>query len=72
MERGSMGFDDRLGNKGEEVAGRAKEAMGAASDNDELRREGKADQASAGLKDKVEDVKDTVTDAIDNLRGKNN
>ncbi len=67
-----MGFQDRLENKGEEVAGRAKEAAGAASDNDELRREGKADQASAGLKDKIEDVKDSVTDAIDNLRGKNN
>ncbi|KAB1643479.1 CsbD family protein [Gulosibacter chungangensis] len=67
-----MGFEDRLGNKGEELAGKAKEALGNASDNDELRNEGKADQASAGLKDKIEDVKDTVTDAIDNLRGKNN
>lgn len=67
-----MGFEDRLGNKGEELAGKAKEALGDASDNDELRNEGKADQASAGLKDKIEDVKDSVTDAIDNLRGKNN
>ncbi|MGO1542759.1 MAG: CsbD family protein [Gulosibacter sp.] len=66
-----MGIDDRAENKGEDLGGRAKEAFGAATDNDELRREGKADQASAGFKDKIEDVKDGVTDAIDNLRGKN-
>lgn len=67
-----MGVEDRTENKGEDLGGRAKEAFGAVTDNDDLRREGKADQASAGLKDRIEDVKEGVTDAIDNLRGKNN
>ncbi|SJM57032.1 CsbD family protein [Gulosibacter sp. 10] len=65
-----MGTADRAENKGEDLGGRAKEAFGAATDNDDLRREGKADQASASIKDKVEDVKEGVTDAIDKLRGK--
>lgn len=63
-------MNDRLQNKAEDLGGRAKEAAGAVTDNDELRREGKTDQAAAGFKDKVEDVKDGINDAVDNLRGK--
>jgi uncharacterized protein YjbJ (UPF0337 family) len=54
------------GHKDEEAKGRAKEAAGALTGDDELKREGKADQASAAAKDKLTDavdkVKDTVTD----------
>ena len=36
-----------------------------ATDDDELRSEGQADQAKAGLKDKLENVKDKIKDVID-------
>ena len=49
----------------DKLKGRAKEAAGAATDDDELRSEGKVDQAKGGLKDKVDDVADSVKDAVD-------
>jgi uncharacterized protein YjbJ (UPF0337 family) len=48
----------------DEVKGRAKEAAGAVTGDDELKREGKADQAAGKVKDAVESVKDKVTDAL--------
>ncbi len=51
-------------NKGEELKGRAKEAAGSLADDDELKREGKADQASASVKDKLSDAVDSVKDAV--------
>ena len=65
-----MGLDDRLENKVQDLAGRGKEAVGAATDDESLKSEGKADQAKAGLKDKVEDVKDKVSDATDKVADK--
>jgi len=38
----------------EKLKGRAKEAAGAATDNDELRREGKIDQAAGKTKEVAE------------------
>ncbi|NLT26324.1 MAG: CsbD family protein [Microbacteriaceae bacterium] len=61
---------DRMEHKGEDLKGRAKEAAGAVTDNDDLRRDGKGDQAAAGFKEKVDDVRDGITDAVDKLRGK--
>ena len=57
-------------NKMEDLGGRAKEAAGAATDNDSLRAEGRADQASAGLKEKLEDAKEGLEHLIDKARGK--
>jgi len=57
------GFD----NKVEDLKGRAKEAAGAATDDDSLKAEGERDQAKAGLKDKVENVKDKVQEKIDDI-----
>lgn len=62
-----MGLDDKIGNKAEDMKGRAKEAAGAATDNDDLKAEGKADQTKAGIKDKVEDVKDKVKNKVDDI-----
>jgi uncharacterized protein YjbJ (UPF0337 family) len=53
-----------MGNKGEDMKGRAKEAAGAATDDDDLKREGKADQASASIKDKAGDAVDKVKDTF--------
>lgn len=60
-----MSTSDRLSNKAEDFGGRAKEATGAVTGDDQLKHEGKVDQAKAGLKDKVEDVKDKVKNVID-------
>lgn len=53
-----------MGNKAEEFGGRAKEAAGAATDDDELKNEGKADQASAKVKDAAGDAVDKVKDVF--------
>jgi len=54
-----------MSNKAEDLKGRAKEAAGSATDNDDLRREGKVDQTSAKAKDKAEDAVDAVKDKVD-------
>ncbi|MCW2769572.1 MAG: CsbD family protein [Aeromicrobium sp.] len=53
-----MGFDDKVSNATEDAKGKAKEAVGGATDDDELKRQGKGDQAQADLKDAGEKVKD--------------
>jgi uncharacterized protein YjbJ (UPF0337 family) len=53
-----------LGNKFDDVKGRAKEAAGDLTDDEGLQREGKVDQAGAKIKDKVDDVKDKVGDLL--------
>jgi uncharacterized protein YjbJ (UPF0337 family) len=54
-----MSLADKAKNKAEEMQGRGKEAAGKATDDDELRAEGKADQAKGSLKQAGEKVKDT-------------
>ena len=44
--------------------GRLKKAAGDLADDDDLRREGKVDEASGAVKDKVGDAADKVTDAL--------
>ena len=50
--------------KGEEMKGRAKEAVGDITGDKDLQREGKIDQASAATKKTVDRVSDAVKDAI--------
>ena len=50
--------------KGEEFKGRAKEAAGDLTDDKDLQREGKTDQASAKTKNKVSAVADKVKTAF--------
>ena len=59
-----------MSGKFDEVKGRAKEAAGDLTDNDDLKREGKADRATGKIKEKVEGAKDWVEDKIDDVRGK--
>jgi uncharacterized protein YjbJ (UPF0337 family) len=58
-----------MGDKADEMKGRAKEALGDLTDDDELRREGKVDKGAARIKDKTDDavdkVRDKMKDAID-------
>jgi uncharacterized protein YjbJ (UPF0337 family) len=48
----------------DDAKGRVKEAAGDLTDDDSLKREGKVDQASASIKDKVGDAADKVKDAV--------
>ena len=57
-----MGVGDRMENTGEDVKGKAKEAAGKVTDDERLEAEGKMDQAKAGMKNAVEDVKDAFRD----------
>jgi len=53
-----MSATDKAKNKIEDLAGKAKEAVGSATGDDSTRNEGRADQAKSSLKDAGEKVKD--------------
>lgn len=54
----------------DEVKGRAKEAAGAITDDDDLKREGKTDRAAGSVKEKAEQARDKVEDAVDRVKDK--
>ena len=54
----------------DDMKGRIKEAAGDLTDNDDLKREGKADQVGAKVKDAAESLKDKVADAVDAVKKK--
>ena len=56
--------DDRV----DDLKGRAKEAAGDLTGNEDLQREGEADQAGASVKEKVNKVADAVKDKVDDLK----
>jgi uncharacterized protein YjbJ (UPF0337 family) len=53
-----------MGEKMDDMKGRVKEAAGDLTNDDELKREGKIDQATGKVKDKVGDVADKVKDVL--------
>lgn len=53
-----------MSGKADEVKGRVKEAAGAITDNDQLRREGKVDQAAGKVKQAAEKAVDAVKNAV--------
>ncbi|MGV9411114.1 CsbD family protein [Nocardia sp. NPDC003693] len=63
-----MSLRDKIDNKAEELGGKAKEAAGKITDDQDLEAEGKGDQLSAGLKDAAEDVKDAVSGAVGKVK----
>lgn len=48
----------------DEIKGRTKEAAGTISDDEELEREGKIDQATGSVKEAVGDVSDKVKNFV--------
>ena len=48
----------------DDAKGRTKEAAGALTGDDDLKREGKVDQATGTVKDKIGDASDKVKDAV--------
>ncbi|MBF4607650.1 CsbD family protein [Curtobacterium sp. VKM Ac-1393] len=53
-----MGLDDKIKNAAQDLAGKAKEAVGNVTNDDSKVAEGKKDQAAASAKQTGEDVKD--------------
>lgn len=56
--------------KYEEMKGRAKEAAGDLTDDDDMKRDGKIDQASGKATQKVDHVKEKIEDTIDRVADK--
>lgn len=60
-----MGMSDKIKNTGEVQKGKAKEAVGKTTDNEQWEAEGKADQGKGHLKQAGEKVKDAVKGVFD-------
>ncbi len=54
----------------DDTKGRIKQAAGDLTDNDALKREGKADQAGASVKKAADKVADKVGDVVDKVKEK--
>ena len=52
----------------DKAKGRIKEAAGALTDDEDIKKEGKADQAAGEMKEKVGKAKDWAEDKIDDLK----
>ncbi|HZI44321.1 MAG TPA: CsbD family protein [Ilumatobacter sp.] len=61
-----------MSGEADQMKGRVKQAAGDLADDDDLKREGKRDEAAGKVKEKVDDVKDQVDDAIDAVKDKAN
>jgi len=57
-----------MGERMDDIKGRAKEAAGDLTDDRDLEREGKVDQAKASVKEKADRVTDAVGDKIKDLK----
>jgi uncharacterized protein YjbJ (UPF0337 family) len=53
-----------MGENVDEAKGRAKEAAGDLTDDEDLKREGKVDRAASDVKEKVSDAADKLKDKI--------
>ena len=52
----------------DKAKGRVKEAAGALTDDDDVKNEGKADQAAGEMKEKVGKAKEWAEDKIDDMK----
>ena len=52
----------------DKAKGRIKEAAGALTDDDDIKNEGRADQAAGKTKEKVDKAKDWADDKIDDMK----
>jgi uncharacterized protein YjbJ (UPF0337 family) len=55
---------------GDDLKGRAKEAVGDLTNNADLKREGKTDRAAGKVKEKLADAKDKLEDVVDEVKDK--
>jgi len=54
----------------DQAKGRAKQAVGDLTGDDDLRREGKVDEGAGKAKDKLDDMKDKAENVIDKVKDK--
>ena len=54
----------------DDMKGRAKEAVGDLTDNDDLKNEGKADRAGGKVKDAIDKVEERAKDLVDDIKDK--
>jgi len=54
----------------DKVTGRVKQAAGDLTDNDDLKQEGRRDEAAGKVKDGIDTAKDKLSDAVDDVRSK--
>jgi uncharacterized protein YjbJ (UPF0337 family) len=54
----------------DDIKGRVKEAAGDLTDNEDLKREGKADRAGGKVKEVIEDIGDKAKDVVDDVKDK--
>lgn len=59
-----MGITDKAKHKAEELAGKAKEAVGRSTDDREMEAEGRGEQGKANLKQAGDKAKDAAKDAF--------
>jgi uncharacterized protein YjbJ (UPF0337 family) len=59
-----------MGEQTDKAKGRVKEAAGDLTDDDDLKREGKMDQATGAVKGATDKAKDKIDDAADALKRK--
>ena len=59
-----------MGEIKDKVEGRAKQAGGAVTGDDSLKREGERDERKGEIKERIDDGVDSVQDKIDDLRDK--
>ena len=57
-----MGLQDKVNNAAEQAKGKTKQAVGDATDNEQLQAEGQVDESKADLKQAGEKVKDAFRD----------
>lgn len=62
---------DRIEGAGDQVKGKAKEAWGYLTGDEQSKAEGQMDQFKGQAKDKMADAKDKVDDAVDKLTDRN-
>ncbi len=63
------GLGDKVHGKVEEVGGKAKQAVGGATGDDQLRAEGHADEVKGKGKGFLGKVKDAAEDVVDTAKG---
>ncbi len=56
-----------MGERTDDLKGRAKEALGDLTKDDDLKREGKIDQAKGEVKEKAKNVTDKVGDKVKDM-----
>lgn len=61
-----------MNDKMDQAKGRAKQAAGDLTDDEDLKREGKADEKGGKIKEKLGDLKDKAEDAVDSMKDKMN